>query len=228
MSSRELKLAAIYSEGKTLEVRDTANDEWLGIPGLLDFNEDAGDRDGRSTGTDSTRPHGVVSNLKAPTVTATFKFVQGAAWDLIDAALINKTTLSWRLNTAGETVNDFTDGGTAPQVAITTAGVCTFTNGSNLTVDDFPLGSCIKIGSTLHPIRTVSVTGSVVAVTVNAITTAVTASAFTTETAAERVSFRGKPTVAPPRQHGIAQQSEREGTLTIQALGVLPKPVRVV
>ena len=225
MATRETKLAAIFSEGKTLEVRDTAADEWLGIPGLLDFTEDAGDRDGRTAGTDSTRPHGVVSNLKAPTVTATFKFVQGAAWDIIDDAMINKTTLAFRLRTAGETVNDFTDGSTPPTVAIAADGACTFANGSNLTVDDFPLGACIKIGSALHPIKSVT-PGSTLAVKVNAPQSAITAVAFTVETAAERVSFRGKVMSAPPRQHGIAQQSEREGTLMIQSIGVLPKPVR--
>ena len=227
MASRELKLAAVYSEGKTLEVYDRANTEWLNLPGLLDFNEEAGEKDSRSTGTDSTRPHGVVSNLKAPTVNATFKYVADPAWDVVDDALVNGTVLDWRFDTAGETVNDFAAAGTAPQVAIAADGTCTFTNGSGLTVDDFPLGGCIKVGSTLYPIKSVSVSGSTVSVSVSAISSAVSASSFSTVTAGERVSFRGKPTIAPTRQHGLAQQSEREGTLSIQSLSVLPKPVRI-
>lgn len=228
MSSRELKLAAVYSEGKSLSVYDTANTEWLDIPGLLDFTESAGERDTRSTGTDSTRPHGVVSNMKAPTVEATFKYVQGAAWDLIDDALVEKTTLSWRFDTEGETVNDFADV-TGLTVAIAQDGTCTFVNGSTLTADDFPLGACIKVGSTLYPLKDVTLTGSAVTtVKVEPITSAQSASAFTVVTPAERVSFRGKPASAPPRQHGVAQQSEREGTLTIQAMSILPKPDRIV
>ena len=227
MTTRQTKLAAVYSEGKSLSVYDPANSEWLDLPGLLDFTESGGERDARSTGTDSTRPHGVVSNLKAPMVEATFKFVSSPHWDVVDNALVNGTSLAWRFDTAGETVNDFAGVSPAPQVAIAATGVCTFTNGDTLTADDFPLGACIKVGSNLHPIRTVAVTGSVVAVTVNAITSAVSATAFTTVTSGERVSFRGKPTMAPTRQHGVAQQSEREGTLSIQSLSVLPEPVRI-
>lgn len=227
MASRELKLAAVYSEGKTLEVYDSANSEWLNLPGLLDFTEEAGEKDSRSAGTDSTRPHGVTSNMKAPTVSATFKYVSDPAWDVVDDALVNGTILDWRFDTAGETVNDFAAAGTAPTVAIAADGTCTFANGSGLTVDDFPLGACIKVGSTLYPIRSVSVSGSTVAVSVKAISAAVSATAFSTVTSGERVSFRGKPTVSPTRQHGLAQQSEREGTLGIQCLSILPKPVRI-
>lgn len=225
--TRQTKLAAVYSEGKSLSVYDNAQSEWLDLPGLLDFTESGGEKDSRSTGTDSTRPHGVVSNLKAPMVEATFKFVSSPNWDLVDTALVNGTVLSWRFDTAGETINDFADQATAPQVAIAVTGVCTFTNGDNLTADDFPLGGCIKIGSTLYPIKSVSVSGATVSVSVKAITSAVSAAVFTTETSGERVSFRGKPTMVPTRQHGVAQQSEREGTLSIQSLSVLPKPVRI-
>ena len=227
MATRELKLAAVYSEGKTLSVHDSAADEWLEIPGLLDFTEGDGGRDGRVAGTDSTRPSGVVTNLKAPMVEATFKLVSHASWNLIDDALIEKTTLSWRFDTAGETVNDFA-GVTGLTVAIAVDGTCTFVNGSTLTVDDFPIGSCIKAGGTLYPIKDVTVTGSALtAVKVEAVSSAVSATAFTVETPGERVSFRGKVSKAPPREHSLAQQSEREGTLAIQALSVLPEPVRI-
>lgn len=225
--TRQTKLAAVYSEGKTLTVYDSANSEWLDLPGLLDFTESGGERDSRSTGTDSTRPHGVVSNLKAPTVEATFKYVSHPNWDLVDAALINGTVLAWRFDTAGETINDFAGETPAPQVAIAASGACTFTNGDSLTIDDFPLGGCIKIGSTLYPIKTASVSGSTLTVAVKAITSAVSAAAFSTETPGERVSFRGKPTIVPTRQHGVAQQAEREGSLMIQSLSVLPDPVRI-
>ena len=227
MATRELKLAAVYSEGKSLSVHDSAANEWLEIPGLLDDTISAGERDSRSTGTDSTRPHGVVSNLKAPTLEFTFKYVQHASWKIIDDALIAKTPLSFRHDTAGEIVNDFA-GVTGLTVAIATDGTCTFVNGSSLTVDDFPMGSCIKAGGTLYPIKNVVLTGqTLTTVKVEPITTAITATAFTVETPAERVSFRGKVASAPPRQHQLAQQSEREGTLTIQALSVLPSPVRI-
>lgn len=227
MATRELKLAAVYSEGKTLSVHDSAADEWLEIPGLLDDTISGGERDARSVGTDSTRPSGVVSNLKAPTLEFTFKYVQHASWNLIDDALIEKTALSFRHDTAGETVNDFS-GVTGLTVAIAVDGTCTFVNGSSLTVDDFPMGACIKAGGTLYPIKTVTLTGqTLTTVKVEAITSAVSATAFTVETPGERVSFRGKVSKAPPREHALAQQSEREGTLTIQALSVLPKPVRI-
>lgn len=227
MASREMKIAAIFSEGKTLEVYDRANSEWLNLPGLLDWTEEAGEKDSRSTGTDSTRPHGVTSNMKAPMVRATFKYVSDPAWDFVDDGLVNDTVLDWRFDTAGEVINDFATAATAPEVAIAADGTCSFTNGSGLTVDDFPLGGVIKVGSTLYPIKSVSLSGSTLAVKVKAISSAVSATAFSTETAGERVSFRGKPTEVPTRQHGLAQQSEREGTLSIQSLSVLPKPVRI-
>ena len=225
--TRQTKLAAVFSEGKTLSVYDSANSAWLELPGLLDWTESGGEKDARDAGTDSTRPHGVVSNAKAPMVEAPFKFVSHPNWDVVDAAFENGDILSWRFDTAGETVNDFADQSPTPQVAITTGGACTFTNASGLTIDDFPLGSCIKIGSNLHPIVTATVTGSTLTVTVKAITSAVAATNFSTETPGERVSFRGKPTMVPAKQHGLAQQSEREGTLSIKCLSVLPAPVRI-
>ena len=230
MATREQKLAAVYSEGKTLSVYDATASAWLELPGLLDFTESAGERDGRSTGTDSTRPEGVVSNMKAPTVEATFKYVAHPSWDLVDAAFVNKTVLSFRFDTEGEVVQDFAGVAPAPQAAISAAGACTFTNAPSggLLVDDFPLGGVIRMSSADHPIVTVSGSGDIVSsVAVKAPTAAVSAAAFTTAVSAERVSFRGKVMSAPTRQHGIAQQSEREGSLSIQCMSVLPKPVRI-
>ena len=224
--TRQTKLAAVFSEGKSLSVYDSANSAWLELPGLLDFTESGGEKDARDAGTDSTRPHGVVSNAKAPMVEAPFKFVSHPHWDVVDAAFENGDILSWRFDTAGETVNDFADQSPTPQVSIAANGGCTFTNGSGLTIDDFPLGSCIKIGSNLHPIVSASVTGSTVTVTVKA-TTAVSATDFSVETPGERVSFRGKPTMVPAKQHSLTQQSEREGTLSIKCLSMLPDPVRI-
>lgn len=229
MATRETKIAAIFSEGKSAWVYDESDTEWLQIPGDLDWTEDDGSRDGRSTGTDSTRPHGVASNLKAPTVTISTKFVQAPAWTLIDNALMDKTPLSFRLDTEGETVYSAVAAGvTGMTCAIAQDGTCTFVNGSSLTIDDFPIGACIKIAGTLYPLKSVTTTGQTLdAVKVEAITSAVSAAAFTVETPGERVSFRGKVLSAPTRQHTLAQQSEREGTLVVQSLSVLPKPVRI-
>ena len=111
MATREQKLAAVYSEGKSLSVYDAATSSWTELPGLRDFTEGDGSRDSRSTGTDSTRPHGVVSNMKAPTVEATFLYVASPAWDIIDTAFEEKTNLNFRLDTAGEVVSIGFEGG---------------------------------------------------------------------------------------------------------------------
>ena len=225
MATREQKLAAVYSEGKSLHVYDTASTSWKELPGFMDWTPSGGERDTRSTGTDSTRPHGVVSNMKAPSLECTFKYVRGAVWDVIDSALINKTVLSFRMDTDNEIVLDGLTAGT-DQVAITTAGVCTFT-GRKPTIDEFPIGSDIKVGNTPYGISGVSVTGSAVSVTVDAPSSAVSASDYTVETPGERVSFRAKVSIAPTRQFTLAQQSEREGSLTLQCLSILPEPVRI-
>lgn len=223
MATREQALAAVFSEGKTLSVEDPNNaGTWLELPGLLDFTEGDGSRDGRTAGTDSTRPRGVVSNLKAPQVEATFKFVSSPNWDVIDDAFIAKTTLNFRFDTEGETILPQTASGVT--CAIANTGVCTFV-GYTFAVDDFPLGADVVVSSTHYPIVAVSAAN---AVSVKAPSSAVSAAQFAVETPAERVSFRGKVAMAPPRQHTLAQQSEREGTLTIQALGPLPKPARIV
>ena len=92
------------------------------------------------------------------------------------------------------------------------------------------------ISAVHYPIFTVPETAAAIAtlaasgtgVTVKpAPSTAVSQAATQVETPAERVSFRGKVSMTPTRQHSLAQQSEREGTLTIQCLSVLPKPVRI-
>ena len=235
MATREQALAAIYSEGKTLSVQ--SGTDWLDLPGLLDFTEGDGSRDSRSAGTDSTRPTGVVSNLKAPPVEATFKYVPHPNWDVIDDAFINKTTLNFRFDTEGEVVLARVTGGLEAAVAANT-GAVTFdlSAASAPTIDELPLGADLVIGSTHYPIVSVPDTPSGLAtlasagtgVVVKAPSAAVSSAACSIETPAERVSFRGKVTMTPTRQHGLAQQSEREGTLTIQCLGVLPKPVRIV
>ena len=224
MASREMKLAAVFSEGKSFWVEDPANaGTFLEIPGFLDWTEGDGSRDGRSTGTDGTRPHGVVSNMKAPTVDCTFLYVSHPNWDILDDALINKTNLSYRMETEGETIVAQTASGVT--CAIAADGTCTFT-GYTPDIDELPLGCSIKIGSALHPIVSVTGTGALT-VKVSAPSSAVAAAQFSVVTPSERVSFRGKPTKVPTREHSIAQQSEREGTLTIQSLGILPKPVRI-
>ena len=223
MATREQALAAVFSEGKTLSVEDpNSTGTFLELPGLLDITEGDGSRDGRSAGTDSTRPTGVVSNMKAPTVEATFKYVSSPNWDVIDDAFINKTALNFRFDTEGETILPQTASGVTCAIAAT--GACTFA-GYTFAADDFPLGADVVISSTHYPIASVSAAG---AVSVKAPASAVTAAQFSVATPSERVSFRGKVSMTPTRQHGLAQQSEREGTLTIQCVGILPKPVRIV
>ena len=224
MATNEQALAAVFSEGKTLSVNDSGT--WRDLPGLLDFTESGGERTGRTAGTDSTSPTGVVSNRQAPTVEASFKYVSSPNWDVVDSAFESKATLDFRFETEGEEIV-----GTATTVsgAITTAGALTITGSglASLDADDFPLGADVVIGGTHYPIVSVGSGAIATAVTVTAPTAAVTAAAMTVVTPAERVSFRGKVLMVPTRQHNIAQQSEREGTLTIQCRKPLPKPVRI-
>lgn len=229
MATNEQALAAVYSEGKTISVYDSASSAWLDLPGLMDFTESAGERTGRTAGTDSTLPTGVVSNMQAPTVEATFKYVSSPNWDVVDSAFVNKTLLSFRFDTEGETIRESSLSDNR-QVVITNSGAVTFATGTGEvpTVDELPLGADIVVGSNHHPIRSVTTSGGVVtaAVVSNPPSTTTTAS-FAVVTPSERVSFRGKVLMVPTRQHGVAQQSEREGTLTIQCRGILPKPVRI-
>ena len=222
MASREMKLAAVFSEGKSAWVQDGAN--WVELPGFLDWTESGGERDSRSTGTDSTRPHGVVSNPKASTVEMTFKYVAHPSWDVIDDAFNAKTNLNFRMDTDSEII-----AAPAAQCAIAADGTCTFTgtDASDLNEDSFPLGSDVVIGGTHYPVLQSLASNGTFAVKVKA-TAAVSAADFNVVTPAERVSFRGKVSMTPTRQHTLAQQSEREGTLTVQSLSMLPKPVRIV
>ena len=226
MATREQKLAAVYSEGKTLGVEDPANaGTFTAIPGLMDFTESSGERDTRTTGTDSTRPHGVASNMKASTIEASFLYVEHPTWDIVDNAFINKTNLNFRFETESEIVLAQTASGVT--CAIAADGTCTFVGGFP-SVDELPLGSAIKIGSALHLINEVTaVSGAVTAVSTKAPASAVSAAQYSVVTPATRVSFRAKVASTPTRQHGLAQQAEREGTLTLQSLSVLPKPTLV-
>ena len=238
MATREQTLAAVFSEGKTLAVQDPANaSSWLTLPGLMDFTEGDGSRDGRTTGTDSTRPRGVVSNMKAPTVEATFKYVSSPNWDVIDAAFVDKTTLNFRFETEGEVIRARQTGGLEAAVAANTGAVTFDVSAAPAPdLDELALGADIVIGTTHYPIVSVPDTAAGLAtlanagtgVTVKAPSAAVSSAACSIETPAERVSFRGKISMTPTRQHSLAQQSEREGTLTIQCLGPLPMPQRIV
>ena len=235
MATREQALAAVFSEGKTLSVQSGTT--WLELPGLLDFTEGDGSRDGRTAGTDSTRPRGVVTNMKAPTIEATFKYVSSPNWDVIDAAFEDKATLNFRFDTEGEVILARVSGGLEAAVAANT-GAVTFdlSAAAAPTLDELPLGADLVIGSTHYPIVSVPNTAAGLAtlasagtgVVVKAPSAAVSSAACSIETPAERVSFRGKISMTPTRQHTLAQQSEREGTLTIQCLAPLPKPVRIV
>ena len=230
MASREQALAAVYSEGKSISVQDPATQSWLELPGLLDFTESGGERDGRSAGTDSTRPTGVVSNRKAPTVECTFKYVAHPNWDVIDSAFANKTNLNFRFDTEGEVILARQTGGLEAAIAANT-GAVTFelSAASAPTIDELPLGADLVIGSTHYPIVSVPDTAAGLAtlasagtgVTVKAPSAAVSSAACSIETPAERVSFSGKVLMCPTRQHSVAQQSEREGTLTIQCRSTL-------
>ena len=233
MATKEQALAAVYSEGKSLWVKDPAvsgASGWLELPGLLDFSSNAGERGGRTAGTDSTRPRGVTTNMQAPTVEATFKYVSSPNWDVPDSAFSAGTVLNWRMETQGEVVQDFSDLATGPSVAIALDGTCTFTNNptGGLHIDDFPLGGVIRVGSNDYPIKDVTNSGDTVTAVTAKVSAAVSAATFVTAVSAERISFRGKVLICPPRQHGIAQQSEREGTLSIQCTRPMSRPVRIV
>ena len=226
MATREMTLAAVYSEGKTLQVHDSSAGTWLELPGLLDWTESGGERTGRTAGTDSTRPTGVVSNAQASTVECSFKYVAHPNWDLVDRAWLNKTQLNFRFETAGETIV-----GTATQTtggSVSATGTLTIDSSDfgNFSADDFPLGADVKFGSNAYPILSVASPFAATAVKVKA-TAAVSTATFEVATPAERVSFSGKVLMCPTRQHNLAQQSEREGTLTIQCRGMLPAPVRI-
>ena len=234
MATRELKLAAIYSEGKRLEFMSGTS--WTRIPGFLDWTISGAERDSRSTGTDSDRPHGVVSSLKAPTVDCTFNFVPSPVWDTLDAALIDKRVMTFRMTTEGEVIKEAVAGNTQAAIAATGAVTFELSSASAPTIDELPLGSDIVIGSTHYPIVSVPDTEAGLAtlrsagtgVMVSPISSAVSDSDYTIETPSTSVTFRGKVTITPTRQHTLAQQSEREGSLMIQSLSVIPAPVRVV
>ena len=219
-------LAAIYSEGKTLSVYDRTSSAWLGLPGMMDFTINGGERTGRSAGTDSNRPTGEVGTPQAPTVEVTFKYVSSPNWDLVDNAFVNGTMLDWRLDTVGEVIQDFAAASTAPMATVSSNGTVSFTAGTPTDIDDFPLGGVIKVGNAVRPIVSVVESGGALTVKVSGSAIS-TAAAVTTGVSGERLSFRGKVLMAPPRQHGIAQQSEREGTLTIQSKSMLPAPTRI-
>ena len=217
----ENALALIASEGKTLEVYDGTNTTWLTLPGLMDWTMGDTSRDTRSVGTDSDRPTGTVSSLKAPVVTSTHKVVASPAWDLISTAFDGKDILNFRMTTHEDIVLPQTESGVT--CAIAADGTCTFVGGTP-SRDQTPIGSSIKIGNAQYVIASVTTSG----VKVVAPSAAVAAAQYSVVTAAERIEYRGKIAKTPTREHGIAQQSEREGDLEVQCLYAPGDPVRLV
>ena len=228
---RQNKLAAILSEGKSLSVQNTAG-AWLEIPGFMDWTISGGEAAGRSTGTDSNRPHGAVGNLQAPTIEATFKVVPSPAWDFIQSALESKDILSWRFETAGETLFQADSTG---QAAITggtgaDAGAVTFTDTATPpvkpTLDDLALGAYVTLGT--EGFRISSVNTSTLVTTVDpAPASAISGAGYSIETPRLRQSFRAKVTQCPETQFGVASAAEKEGTLGLQCISVMRAPVRV-
>ena len=98
--------------------------------------------------------------------------------------------------------------------------------GEKPTIDNLALGADIKIGNTHN--RIISVNPDSLATTVDVPGTAVAAASYTIETPALRQKARAKVTQCPATQYGIASQSEKEGTLSLQCISMLPAPERIV
>ena len=207
------------SEDKIMRVRDGAS-TWVDIPGLNDWDRNAGERDGRSTVSDSGSPTGLAGAISAPTVEITAYAVPGhRSWEVIREAFDANAELRFQQELAAQTLVATTAGSNTAAIAGT--GVVTFA-GTRPTEDDLRIGARIRIGTNDYVIGTVN--PETLATTVNpAPSSAVTAAVYSIRTAALQREFAGKVLATPDYHGNVSQGGELQGTLRIQLRGKMPR-----
>ena len=216
--ARHAAHAVIGSEDKILRVRDGST--WIDVPGVNDWTISGGEREGRSTTSDSGSPSGLAGPKSAPQIEMQSYGVPGhRACEVILDAFQSNTELRFQMETPQQTLLAGTSG--SNNCAITSAGAVTFT-GTRPTLDDLRLGALIRIGSNDYVIATVN--PSTLATTINPAPAAnVAAANYSIRTPALRREFAAKVLSTPDHHGSIAQSGELQGTLRLQLRGELPE-----
>ena len=209
----------IGSEDKVARVRDGT--AWIDLPGINDWDRSGGEREGRSTTSDSGAPTGLAGPRSAPIVElAAYAVVGHRGWDVIETAFEANDELRFQQETSPQTL--LTGTGTA---AISATGAVTFAGSGRPTLDDLRVGAIIRIGSNDYVIATVN--PSTLATTVNPVPASqVAAAAYSIRVPALLREFAGKVLTTPTLHGSITQGGEMSGTLRVQARGVLPSWTR--
>lgn len=217
--ARHAAHAVIGSEDKILRVRDGST--WIDVPGVNDWTISGGEREGRSTTSDSGSPSGLAGPKSAPQIECAAYGVPGhRACEVILDAFQANTELRFQMETPEQTLLATTTG--SNNAAITTGGAVSFTGASRPTLDDLRLGSLIRIGTNDYVIATVN--PSTLATTVNPAPSAnVAAGNYGIRTPRLLREFAAKVLSTPDHHGSIAQSGELQGTLRLQLRGELPE-----
>ena len=215
---RQVPHMVVGSEGKTLSVLDGST--WIELPGVNDWNNSGGGREGRSTTSDSGNPTGLAGAISAPSMEFPAYAVPGhQAWEVIRQAYLDNDEVRLREETPSQTLVAQTSG--SVNAAIAATGVVTFTGTPRPTEDDLRLGSRIRVGTTDYIIA--SVNPETLATTVDpAPASAVTGANYSIRTPILRREFAAKVLETPDMHGNITQGGEFMGTLRVQLRGALP------
>ena len=214
---RQVPHMVVGSEGKTLSVLDGST--WIEIPGVNDWNNSGGGRDGRSTTSDSGGPTGLAGAMSAPIREFGAYAVPGhRACEILREAFLANDEVRLREDTPSQTLVATTTGTTRAAIAAT--GVVTF-SGTAPTEDDLRLGSRIRIADTDYIIASVNPTALTTTVD-PAPASSVTAANYSIRTPILRREFAAKVLETPDMHGNISQGGEFMGTLRVQLRGALP------
>lgn len=215
---RQVPHMVVGSEDKSLSVLDGST--WIELPGVNDWNNSGGGREGRSTTSDSGNPTGLAGAISAPSMEFPAYAVPGhQAWEIIREAYLANDEVRLREETPSQTLVAQTSG--SVNAAIAATGVVTFTGTPRPTEDDLRLGSRIRISTTDYIIA--SVNPATLATTVDpAPATAVSAANYSIRTPILRREFAAKVLETPDMHGNITQGGEFMGTLRVQLRGALP------
>ena len=218
--ARHAAHAVIGSEDKILRVQDGST--WIDVPGVNDWTISGGEREGRSTTSDSGSPSGLAGPKSAPQIEMQAYGVPGhRACEVILDAFQSNGELRFQMETPVQTLLATTSGGN--NAAVSATGGVTFTGtGTRPTLDDLRLGALIRIGTSDFVIATVN--PDTLATTVNPVPAAAVAAAnYSIRTPALRREFAAKVLSTPDHHGSIAQSGELQGTLRLQLRGELPE-----
>ena len=215
--ARQSPHTVIGSEDKIMSVRDGT--VWERIPGLSEWNFSGGERDGRSTASDSGLPTGLAGSISAPQFESNVYAVLGhRAWEVILEGFKDNAERRYQAITAEQTLLALTTG--SNRAAIAANGNVTF-SGEQPTKDDLRIGAVLRIGTDDYMISRVD--PSTLAAVVNPVpAAAVTAAVYSLRIPSWSIEFAAKALAVPDRSGSFSQGGELQGPFRLQLRGELP------